>query len=46
LNAAAAIHIAGSASDLRAGLALAQKAVDSGQAAKSLEMLVRYSNGG
>jgi anthranilate phosphoribosyltransferase len=46
LNAAAAIHIAGSASDLRAAMTLAQHAVDSGQAAKSLEMLVRYSNGG
>lgn len=44
LNAAAAIHIAGNASDLRAGLSLAQEAVDSGEARKSLEMLVRYSN--
>lgn len=44
LNAAAAIHIAGNAKDLRAGVTLAQQAIDSGQAGKSLELLVQYSN--
>ncbi|HSU68368.1 MAG TPA: anthranilate phosphoribosyltransferase [Tepidisphaeraceae bacterium] len=44
LNAGAAIHIAGSAYDIVEGVRVAQSAIDSGAALKSLEMLVRCSN--
>lgn len=44
LNAGAAIHIADRAFDLSEGIALAQGAIDSGAARRSLEMLVRCSN--
>jgi anthranilate phosphoribosyltransferase len=43
LNAAAGLLVAGGASDLRAGLALAERAVDSGAALGALENLVRTS---
>jgi anthranilate phosphoribosyltransferase len=43
LNAAGAIAAAGHAEDLRAGLALAASAVDSGAAAEHLEALVAFS---
>jgi anthranilate phosphoribosyltransferase len=43
LNAAAALLVAGRASDLREGLALAAQAVDSGAAAQRLEELVAFS---
>ena len=44
LNAAAAIHIAGGAADLPAGIAAAQQAIDSGRASKTIETLVRCSH--
>jgi anthranilate phosphoribosyltransferase len=43
LNAAGAIAAAGHAEDLREGLKLARRAVDSGAAAERLEALVRFS---
>lgn len=46
LNAAAALVVAGKAEDLRAGVALAAKAVDDGAAAKTLDTLVATSNRG
>lgn len=42
-NAAAAIYVGGLAPDLRAGVALAQQALDSGAALAKLEALVRLS---
>lgn len=45
LNAGAAIHIAGRAFDLAEGTQLAQQAINSKQALRSLEALVRCSNG-
>jgi anthranilate phosphoribosyltransferase len=45
LNAAGAIAAGGQAADLRAGLALATEAVDSGRAGERLEQLVRFSAG-
>ena len=44
LNAAAALVVAGRAEDLREGVELADDAVESGQAERTLEMLVRCSN--
>jgi len=44
LNAAGAIAAAGHAEDLREGLNLARRAVDSGAAATRLEALARFSN--
>ena len=44
LNAAAALVAAGLASDVRAGLALAAKTIDSGAAREKLEALVKVSN--
>ncbi len=44
LNAAGAIAAAGHAEDLREGLALARRAVDSGEAAARLDELARFSN--
>ena len=43
LNAAAALIVAGRATDLRAGVGLAAKAVDSGKAQATLEQLVAIS---
>jgi anthranilate phosphoribosyltransferase len=43
LNAAGALVVAGRATDMPAGLRLAQTAVDDGAAAKTLEALVRHS---
>ena len=45
LNAAAAIVVSGKAKDLKDGLALATKALDSGEADARLEKLVTVSNG-
>ena len=45
LNAAAAIHIAGYADDLRDGLRRASEALDSGRAQEALDALVRCSHG-
>lgn len=44
LNAGAAIHIAGQAFDVAEGMRLAREAIDSGEARKTLELLVRCSN--
>jgi len=43
LNAAGAIAAAGHAADLREGLELARRAIDSGEAAKRLEVLIAFS---
>jgi anthranilate phosphoribosyltransferase len=45
LNAAAALLVAGKASTLREGVALASKSIDSGKALAVLEALVRLSHG-
>jgi anthranilate phosphoribosyltransferase len=44
LNAAAALVIAGAAADLAAGARLAERALDSGAAANTLQRLVAVSN--
>ncbi len=44
LNAGAAVYIAGKAPDVRAGIALCEKALDSGAAAQALDNLVRLSH--
>ena len=44
LNAAAALLVAGRGEDLPAALRLADEAIESGQAQKTLESLVRCSN--
>jgi anthranilate phosphoribosyltransferase len=44
LNTAAALHVAGKARDLRAGLALAAKTVDSGAAFRALERMIEITN--
>ena len=46
LNAAAALVVAGKAADLKAGLALAEDALDSGRAHATLENLIRISQQG
>jgi len=43
-NAAAALIVAGRAKDLREGVGIAQKAIDSGEAKRRLERLVAISN--
>jgi anthranilate synthase component 1 len=43
-NAAAALHLAGVAPNLRHGASLARESIDSGQAAWKLEVLVRETN--
>lgn len=43
-NAAAALVVAGAADDLRQGVARAQKAIDSGDAARTLAKLIEVSN--
>jgi anthranilate phosphoribosyltransferase len=45
LNAAAALWVAGAASDLRAGLSLARQSIDSGAARKKLAALILASQG-
>jgi anthranilate phosphoribosyltransferase len=45
LNAAAGLIVAGRAKDLKAGIALAQKSVDSGEAEGRLDRLIAVSNG-
>ena len=44
INAAAAIHVAGFAPDLREAAALARESIDSGRAASKLDALVRETN--
>jgi anthranilate phosphoribosyltransferase len=44
LNSAAALMVAGKAADLKSGVALAARSIDSGAASKALETLVRISN--
>ena len=44
INAAAALHLAGVATDLRHAAALARESIDSGRAASKLEALVRETN--
>jgi anthranilate phosphoribosyltransferase len=44
LNAAAAVYVAGKASDVTAGLALARETIASGAALATLERLVEFSN--
>jgi len=44
LNAAAGLVVAGVVSDLKDGVATAQKSIDSGEAAKRLEKLIAVSN--
>jgi anthranilate phosphoribosyltransferase len=46
LNAAAALVAGGLAADLPRGVARAAESIDSGAAARALEALVAYSNGG
>jgi anthranilate phosphoribosyltransferase len=44
MNAAAALHVVGLASDLRQATTLARESIDSGRAASKLEALVRETN--
>jgi anthranilate phosphoribosyltransferase len=44
LNSAAALHVAGKAADLRAGITLAAKTIDSGAAGRALERMVEITN--
>jgi anthranilate synthase component I len=44
INAAAALHLAGVAPDLRYAVALARESIDSGRAASKLDALVRETN--
>jgi anthranilate synthase component 1 len=44
INAAAALHLAGVASDLRYAASLARESIDSGRAASKLDALVRETN--
>jgi anthranilate synthase component 1 len=44
INAAAALHLAGVAPDLRCATGLARESIDSGQAASKLDALVRETN--
>jgi anthranilate phosphoribosyltransferase len=44
INAAAALHLAGLAADLRGGVALADESIDSGTAMKKLDELIRLTN--
>jgi len=43
-NAAAALHLAGVALDLRCGANLARESIDSGRAASKLDALIRETN--
>ena len=44
INAAAALHVAGVATDLRIAAGLASESIDSGRAAAKLDTLVRETN--
>jgi anthranilate phosphoribosyltransferase len=44
LNSAAALHVAGRAADLRAGIVLAARSIDSGAAGRTLERMVAITN--
>jgi anthranilate phosphoribosyltransferase len=44
INAAAALHLAGVAPDLRCAASLARESIDSGRAASKLDALVRETN--
>jgi anthranilate phosphoribosyltransferase len=44
INAAAALHLAGVASDLRHAASLARESIDNGRAASKLEALVQETN--
>jgi anthranilate phosphoribosyltransferase len=44
VNAAAALHVGGSAVDLRDGVLLAGQSIDSGQAYQKLADLIRITN--
>lgn len=44
LNAAAGIYVGGKAASIKEGIEIAEEAIDSGKAAKKLEMLIGYSN--
>jgi len=44
VNAAAALHVGGSAADLRDGVRLAEQSIDSGQAYQKLSELIRITN--
>src|SRR5439155_23740794 len=44
INAAAALHLAGIAPDLRYAVGLARESIDSGRAASKLDALVRETN--
>jgi anthranilate phosphoribosyltransferase len=44
VNAAAALHLAGIASDLRCAASLARESIDSGRAASKLDALIRETN--
>jgi len=44
INAAAALHLAGVAPDLRCAADLARESIDSGQAASKMDALVRETN--
>jgi anthranilate phosphoribosyltransferase len=44
INAAAALHIAGFASDLRQAASLARESIESGRAASKLEALIGETN--
>ena len=44
LNAAAALHVGGSATDLKAGVRLAEDSIDSGRALEKLNALARMTN--
>jgi len=44
MNAAAALHVAGLASDLRQAASLARESIDSGRAASKLEALIGATN--
>jgi anthranilate phosphoribosyltransferase len=44
LNTAAALHVAGKAADLRAGMTLAAKTIDSGAASQALDRMIEITN--
>jgi anthranilate phosphoribosyltransferase len=43
INAAAALHVGGIASDLQAGIKLAEQSIDNGAAAEKLNQLIRFT---
>jgi anthranilate phosphoribosyltransferase len=44
LNTAAALHVAGKAADLRAGMTLAAETIDSGAASRALDRMIEITN--